>query len=137
MMMKRGALLMLSCGLIVMLTGCATIISGENQMVTVHSTPPGAFVRIGHQTGNTPVSFNIPKGEHYPVEISQGPDRRLLPLGRRLDPTTLLNLIPPLWPGFIVDAVTGSMTKYDPDVISVDFRTGLAAQQTHLTSMPY
>jgi hypothetical protein len=134
---KRSISLVLSCVLIISAAGCATILSGETQAITIHSTPPGAFVRLGYQTGNTPVTFQVNKGEEYPIEISQGPDKRLLPLHRRVDPMTFLNLVPPLWPGFIVDAATGAMTKYEPDVISVDFRTDEATQATHLTRCPY
>jgi len=90
-------------------------------------------VQIGHQTGTTPATLHIPKGKDYTVEISQGSDKRVVALNRNLDPMTLLNIIPPLWPGFIVDAVTGAITKYDPDVISIDFRTGQAVDYTHLT----
>ena len=61
-------------------------------------------------------------------------DRRVVQLHRNLDPITLLNVIPPLWPGFIVDAVTGAITRYDPEVVSVDFRMGQANHDTHLTS---
>ena len=121
-------------GLAIASTGCATIISGSSQTITVDSNPPGAHVRIGHQTGTTPVTLQIPKGRHYPIEVSQGPDRRVVQLDRNLDPITLLNVIPPLWPGFIVDAVTGAITRYDPEVVSVDFRMGQANHDTHLTS---
>ena len=133
MIRKHPAVLALLCSIAVATAGCATIISGTSQTITVHSNPPGAYVQIGHQTGTTPVTLHIPKGKDYPVEISQGPDKRVVALNRNLDPMTLLNIIPPLWPGFIVDAVTGAITKYDPNVISVDFRTGQAVDYTHLT----
>ena len=130
---RAGTLVLLS-GITVVTTGCATIISGSSQAITVHSDPPGAYVRVGHQTGTTPVTLHVPKGKDYPVEITQGPDQRTLPLDRNLDPMTLLNIIPPLWPGLIVDAVTGAITKYDPATIFVDFRVGRPVHDTHLTS---
>ena len=114
-------------------SGCATIISGNSQTITINSTPSGAHVRIGHQTGTTPVTLHVPKGDSYPIEISHGPDTRVLPLNRNIDPMTLLNIIPPLWPGFIVDAVTGCIMKYNPDVITVDFRLGPGSGDAHLT----
>ncbi|UCC29687.1 MAG: PEGA domain-containing protein [Phycisphaerales bacterium] len=130
---RRPAALALLCGIAVVMAGCATMISGSSQTITVHSSPPGAYVQIGHQTGTTPVTLHVPKGKDFPVEISQGPDKRVVALSRNLDPITLLNIIPPLWPGFIVDAVTGAITKYDPNVISIDFRTGQAVDNVHLT----
>ena len=101
--------------------GCATIISGTSQTITIDSNPPGAHVKVGYQTATTPATLRVPKGKDYPIEVAYGSDKRIVPLNRNLDPMTLLNIIPPLWPGFIVDAVTGAITKYEPDVISVDF----------------
>ncbi len=115
--------LALVCCTVLASTGCATILAGADQTVSIESYPPGARVSVGHHTGITPVTFHVPKGKDYAVRISQGPDERVVPLNRALDPLTLLNIIPPLWPGFIVDAATGALTKYEPNVISVDFRT--------------
>ena len=133
---KAAGLLVLIAVFAVASTGCATMLSGTSQNVTITSTPPGAHVKIGHQSGVTPVTLCLPKGEDYPIEVSQGPDRRVLPLKKNVDAFTFLNIIPPLWPGFIVDAVTGSIMKYDPDVVSVDFRTSQAADDTVLTAFP-
>jgi hypothetical protein len=54
-----------------------------------------------------------------------------------VDAFTFLNIIPPLWPGFIVDAVTGSMMRYDPDIVSVDFRTPQDPDHAVLTALPH
>ncbi len=125
--------LALLCGLAVTLTSCATLLSGTHQSITIDSYPPGAMVELGYQTGTTPVTFNVVKGKHHVVHLSQGPEKRVMPLGRNLDPVTLLNIIPPMWPGFIVDAVTGAITKYDPDVIYVDFTMPAHATDAQLT----
>jgi hypothetical protein len=76
--------------------------------------------------------LHVPKGKDYAVRVSQGPDKRVVPLNRAVDPLTFLNIIPPLWPGFIVDAATGALTKYEPNVISVDFRMAPGAPQAQL-----
>lgn len=104
-----------------MMSGCATIISGTSQAITIESNPPGAFVTIGEQSGMTPVTLQVPKGKNYPVEVTRGRQRRVVSLNRELDPYTLLNIIPPFWPGFIVDAASGAISHYDPTVIFVDF----------------
>ena len=113
-------------------TGCATIISGTTQTITIESTPPGAYVRIGEHSGTTPVTLRVPKGHDYRVEVSHGADRRVVMLNRNLDPITLLNIIPPLWPGFIIDTMTGAITKYDAGVVSVNFK-----RQARLTRFGY
>ncbi|MGD2110419.1 MAG: PEGA domain-containing protein [Phycisphaerae bacterium] len=117
-------------------TGCATMLSGTSQGVTITSSPPGAYVKVGQQSGVTPVTLYVPKGKDYVVEVSQGPDKRIVSLERNVDGFTFLNIIPPLWPGFIVDAATGSIMRYDPDVVSVDFRTPQAADDAILTAFP-
>ncbi len=134
---KAAGLLLLIAVVAIASTGCATMISGTSQNVTITSTPPGAHVQIGHQSGVTPVTLWVPKGKDYPVEISQGSDKRVVRLNKNVDTFTFLNIIPPLWPGFIVDAVTGSIMKYDPDVVSIDFRTSQAADDTILTAFPH
>ena len=113
-------------------SGCATLVSGTKQTITVDSDPPGALVRIGEYTGTTPVTLRIPKGKDYRVEVSRGADKRMVTLNRNLDPVTLLNLIPPMWPGFIIDAMTGAITKYDAAIVSVDF-----TREAYLTRFGY
>ncbi len=114
--------------LVVTGAGCATIVSGTTQSITIESNPPGAHVEIGHQSGTTPVTMQITKGKDFPVEVSFGQNRKVVMLTRTVDPVTFLNFIPPFWPGFIVDAVTGAMTKYEPEFITVDFQTTQTAR---------
>lgn len=115
--------ILLTTASVILMTGCATILSGSTQKITVHSTPPGAHVKFGYQSGFTPITFEIPKGKDYPLIVSRGSDQQVITLERKLDPTTFLNVIPPFWPGFVVDAVTGAITKYETDMIHVDFST--------------
>ncbi len=82
MMKKRAGALTLLCGLAVAMTGCATLMSGTNQSVTIDSYPQGAQVRVGHQTGITPVTFRVSKGKDYTVEFSHVSGRRVMPLER-------------------------------------------------------
>lgn len=119
-------------GLLVVGSGCATLISGTEQQVTITSTPPGARVMVGHQVSRTPITFILPKGQDLPIEVSQGPDVRIVSLGRTIDPMTFLNLIPPLWPGFLIDASTGALTRYSPSVVHVDFRVTPPPNEVHI-----
>lgn len=123
MRIKQTLALMLIVLTTTFVTGCATILSGSTQKITIQSTPPGAHVKFGYQSGFTPITFEVPKGQDYPVIISRGSQQQIIMLERKLDPNTFLNLIPPLWPGFVVDAVTGAITKYDPDIVRVNFPT--------------
>ena len=102
----------------VTLTGCATILSGTTQKITVHTDPQGAHARIGHQAGRTPVTLTVPKGQDLQLEVTIDRNKRVVPLRRTFDTVGLLNIL--FFPGFIVDAVTGAMMKYEPTVVSVD-----------------
>ncbi len=117
-----GALLAVAAVLVAS-SGCATIASGTSQAIRFDSDPPGAFVQFGHFSGTTPVTLRIPKGKNFPVEMSHGSDKRLVKMNKTVDPMTFLNFIPPLWPGFIVDAVTGAMMKYEAEVVHLNFNT--------------
>jgi hypothetical protein len=124
--MKRLSIgqLMLTAILVVSVSGCATMISGSQQTVRVESYPPGAHVAYCDQSGITPVSFVADKRRDDAMLVSQGPDTRVVVLKRGLDPATLWNLIPPLWPGLYVDWSSGAMRKFQTDVVTVDFRSG-------------
>ena len=121
--MKRqnaGAVI-LSAAVAFVCSGCATLMSGTTQKLAFKSNPPGAKVSFANQRGTTPVTLNVKKGHSEPVSISHGSNKRLVVLTRKIDPMTWFNLIPPLWPGFIVDAISGAITKYDAEVITMDF----------------
>ena len=119
--MRRTGVLTLSAAVAFACAGCATLMSGTTQRVSFKSNPPGAHVVFGNQSGTTPVTLEIPKGHKEAVAISNGSDTRLISLERKVNPYTWLNLIPPLWPGFIVDAVSGAMMTYEADVVTLDF----------------
>lgn len=104
-----------------MTSGCATFLSGTTQTITVLSNPPGAHVVIGPVTGTTPAMLEVQKGKDRQVEVTFGRNKQVFALTRTVDPATFFNLIPPFWPGLIVDAMTGAMMKYEQDRITVDF----------------
>lgn len=131
-MMKHWVRLVCAVAVVGSSTGCATLLSGTRQTILIDSYPPGAKVTYGHFEGTTPVRIEVRKGEDYPLRISHGPDTRGVVLRRKFDPLTLLNLVPPFWPGFIVDIATGAITKFDPEVVRVDFRT-TGSGEMHLT----
>jgi hypothetical protein len=110
----------LAMACLVMSTGCATVLSGTRQNVTVQSEPPGAMIRMGGVTGLAPSTFSVEKGEDLVAEVRYNQRRQVVPLTRRFDPISLLNLLCP--PLFIVDAVTGAWTEYEPDTYQVIFQ---------------
>lgn len=108
------------CALLVMsLGGCATIFSQSEQTISVRTEPAGARVTIGPHVGTSPETFLLRKGENFIVEASRGTQVRAVALTRKFDPIGWINILFP--PGFIVDAVTGAMWKYEPDQYVLTF----------------
>lgn len=102
-------------------SGCATIVAGDRQTITVDSDPPSATVCFDGQVATAPATFQVPKGRDYTIELYHGTTKRVVTLNRRFEPLSLLNLIPPLWPGFLVDTASGAITRYEPTTMTVTF----------------
>ena len=107
--------------MVVLLTvsGCATIFSGTTQTIMIDSKPQGAYVELGPQSGKTPATFTLSKGKDYTIEVRLGSKKKMLALSRSFDAIGILNIF--FWPGFIIDAASGAMTKYSPDTYMFRF----------------
>ena len=96
------------------LSGCATIFSGSNDNITFKSVPEGAKVEInGNSVGRTPVTVPI-KRALTPPQVTlklDGYEQRSVIMQNGFNGVSILNIL--FWPGFIIDAVTGTLMKYD------------------------
>ena len=128
MRIVRIGLIVTTVALVVLATGCATFVSGTTQTITIRSNPSGAHVQFGNQSGTTPMMLQVPKGRDDPIEVTYGRNRQVIVLSRTVDPNTYLNFIPPLWPGFIIDAISGAMTEYETNEVMVDFKRARMAR---------
>ena len=114
-----------------LLTSCATLISGPNQNINIKAvdiaTNEGLFGVI--------CNVNTTKGAGYNIELVTHPfiliekDQGMLQFNckkagykqvsvmsaQSFDGATLANIL--FWPGFIVDASTGSMKKYPSNIM--------------------
>lgn len=106
-------------GLVFGLAGCATMFSGSQDSVTINSNPAGATVLVnGLEMGRTPMTAMVRRGAPGTVTLRMdGYEDRSFQLQSKFNAVTLVNLF--FWPGFIIDAVTGAITKYDPTAYSV------------------
>lgn len=60
----------INLSLVLILTGCASVVSGTKQKVTINSTPPGAKVTVTDWKGtitetNTPALLRLKRGKGY------------------------------------------------------------------------
>lgn len=96
------------------LSGCGTVLTGQTDNLTFRSVPPGATVEInGNSVGRTPVTVPVQRSMSQPqVQLRlDGYETRTVPLQNTFNTMSALNIF--FWPGFIVDAATGSMMKYN------------------------
>ena len=112
--------------LVLLAGGCATIFSGTDEDISFDSEPAGANIRIdGIVVGTTPATVEVdrPGFEEQEVTVElEGYDARTFELDKEFNTVAILNIL--FWPGFIVDALTGALYKYDKDAYTVNFDTG-------------
>lgn len=127
-MLKKTTTLLL---LPIILSGCATIFTGTSQNINIQAvsskdneTLKGVRCTIRDGEGtiyavpSNPGSISIRKGKGSltPKCRKTGYKQITYGVGENFNAITFVNVL--FWPGFIVDAVTGSMNKY-PSHIAV------------------
>ncbi|MDA0702006.1 MAG: hypothetical protein O3A96_02030 [Proteobacteria bacterium] len=132
--MKRVAK---TTAMLVLVAGCASIVSGTSQQITIDSNPKGAncsLTREGQAIGSvlTPSGLVIKKSKHD-IAIAcakTGYQRATATLTSDVESATFGNLLIGGAVGWAIDSATGADNKYD-DVITVtlvpDVGTGGAA----------
>jgi hypothetical protein len=114
-----------------LLTSCATLISGPNQNINIKAIDIGTNEILS----GVVCSVNTTKGAGYNIELDTTPfisvdkDQGKLQFNckrvgykqvsvvsaQSFDGATIANIL--FWPGFIVDASTGSMKKYPSNIM--------------------
>ena len=109
---------------LIVLAGCATIISGRKQDVSIFSEPTAANVSIdGFAYGRTPLMVHMDRGKRHTVKIElEGYEPYGATIGRGFNGWFLLNV--PLMPvmavgviGMVIDFGTGAVYSLSPDEI--------------------
>lgn len=106
--MKKLALVALS----IILSGCASVISGTTQDLTFDSSPQGAKVYLdGKIIGQTPFTFTAAKNKYNSLRVEkEGYLTISRTVSKSYDPVTILSLF---WDYSTTDALTGAMYMYD------------------------
>lgn len=120
-MLKKSLLAVLLVGPAV--SGCATIVDGRYQEVTILSEPTGAEVvtEYGTSLGTTPLAVSLSRKDagNLVLKYPGIEDTQFTP-GKRANGWIWGNLFLGLVPGFIVDAATGAATSFDQPQYVVD-----------------
>jgi hypothetical protein len=132
--MKYPALLAILS--IVSSPGCATIVKGRYQELTINSNPPGAAFEVDGISGTTPATVPVErKLKHHTVVISKpGYETAQIRVGRDLNLWTAGNVIWGLFGlpvGVGIDLVSGSAYKLATSDVQVSLQPEypLATQQ--------
>jgi len=105
-----------------LLTGCATIISGENQVVTIQSIPDGAEIVInGMVKGKTPMTFPLKRAEDQVLEIrKEGYASHSAVLQTQMNGMFWGNILFGGLLGSTTDSSTGASLEYAPGTVVVN-----------------
>lgn len=118
-------------GALLVLSGCATLFSGTEEDVTFRSEPSGAQVLIdGILVGETPTTVEVDRPGLEEMEVAiqlEGYEPRYFELDKEFNQTAILNIF--FWPGFVIDALTGALFKYDKTVYTVDLEDGTVSMR--------
>ncbi|MFH1352763.1 MAG: PEGA domain-containing protein [bacterium] len=100
--------------------GCATIIHGTRQGISISSTPSGASVTIdGRIEGKTPLMVDLSRKDRHLVKIElESCNSYEMYLNRSASGWVWGNIVFGGIPGLIIDAITGGLYKLTPEQVS-------------------
>jgi len=104
--------------------GCATIVKGKSQTVSIDSNVKGAEIVIdGTVVGSTPYTGSITRGSSTSLTVRKpGYRSKTIVLNSDVEPIFWGNVISGGFLGSSTDAGTGAMYKYSPSNIEVDLQ---------------
>jgi hypothetical protein len=118
----------LALSLAALLTGCASIISGTSQAVTIDSNVQGATVAIeGNVVGQTPFSGKIPRKRESVALVSKpGYTAQPVVLTTSFNPVAILSIV---WDYSTTDCLTGACWEYAPSTYYVNLRPATSSME--------
>lgn len=120
--MKTKITLFTLCLFALALGGCATILKGKSQLVTISSNVQGATIEVnGREVGKTPFTGEIERGSDTVITVRAANwQPKTVALDTEVEPIFFGNVIIGGVLGSTTDYSTGSMYKYSPTNINVD-----------------
>ena len=120
--MKRAISLLLCVGVAYATTGCASIVHGPTEQIGFTSEPTGAKLIVAGQTTTTPAFLILERrGKHVAHFSAESYEPSEVQINEGMSMWFLLgNLGFGGIPGWIIDAINGSMGDLSPDNIHVN-----------------
>jgi len=108
------------------LNGCATIIRGDSQYLDIHTCPVGATVKMGNNIFTSPARVLLKKGlpasEYSFIVKAKGYKDGYATIRQKLSPFLWGNIIFGLFPGLLVDFITGAAYDLYPNPVIVSLQ---------------
>jgi hypothetical protein len=113
------------------LQGCATIMQGSTQQITVGSSPSGATVVVnGFQRLKTPAVVELSRKEPHRLEISmEGYHTETVEIRNVSSSMPMGNIIAGGLIGFAIDHSSGAAFRLVPEVVQVSLRPAVPEKQ--------
>ena len=111
---------------VLLLSNCATIISGSRQNVEITSEPSSAKVYINEiEIGNTPVQKKLKRNQEYQLVLKlDGYETYETKLEKKFNAWYIGNVVFGGLIGLIVDPITGAIHKLKPEEIDGNLKSG-------------
>jgi len=108
------------------LAGCATLISGSTQPLTVNANVDGAEVFLNDQLlGTTPLTVKVKRGQEGVLRVrAEGYQPYQIALNKDINTVFFVNLLSGGTFGSSTDYSTGAMYKYEPSSFMVSLMPG-------------
>ena len=119
--MRRTVSILLALALGWTTSGCATIVHGNRQTVTVNSEPDGAIVKIDGLKGKTPFSASLARNNDYVVSIKkEGYKEEQVQITKSFSGLSIIGNILWLLVGVVIDFASGSAYNLNPTKVDVE-----------------
>lgn len=115
-----------------MLTSCATIVSGSKQNISFNSTPSNASIFINEvEVGKTPFQTKLERKKEHSVVIKlDGYKPYETKLTKKFNTWYLGNIIFGGLIGLVVDPITGAIYELSPDQVNAQLQEGTVANKS-------
>ncbi|CAM3608090.1 PEGA domain-containing protein [Flavobacterium gelidilacus] len=111
---------------VILLSSCATIISGSRQTIEITSEPSTAQVFINEvQVGQTPLQKTLKRNQEYQLTLKlDGYKTYETKLKKKFNAWYIGNILLGGFVGLIIDPITGAMYQLKPEQIDGNLKSG-------------
>lgn len=129
----KKSIITCSLALTLLLSSCATIISGSKQNVKFSSNPSSATIFIDEvEVGKTPFEIKLArKSEHAVLIKLEGYQTYQTTLTKKFNAWYIGNILIGGWIGLIIDPITGAIYNLSPNEISAQMNVATAFKNSN------